>query len=218
MIPAVRSTRHRRALCWTHVCVTLDTHLSELDVLAQEVGVHGRTLRRGAARGLLRATRRGAREVVIAPSERSYVRSHWRLVSRLLEALRKQPNVRLAVLYGSVARGSEGPDSDLDLLVRLRRDDYRARAEVVDALQEASGRRVQLVSVSQAEEAPLLLADVLRDGRVLVDRDGDWPRLKRGEQRIVSRARAEEDRQQRLAWEAPDALEQIAHRLTLGSR
>jgi predicted nucleotidyltransferase len=192
--------------------------MSELDVLAREVGVHGRTLRRGAARGLLRAARRGAREVVIPPSERSYVRSHWPLVSRLLEALRKQPNVRLAVLHGSVARGSEGPDSDLDLLVRLRRDDYGARAEVVDALQEAGGRRVQLVSVSQAEEAPVLLADVLRDGRVLVDRDGDWPRLKRGERRIVSRARAEEERQQRLAWEAPDALEQIAHGLTLGSR
>lgn len=133
------------------------------------------------------------------------MRSHWPLVGRLLEALRKQPNVRLAVLYGSVARGSEGPDSDLDLLVRLRRDDYGARADVAGALEEASGRRVQLVSVSQAEEAPMLVADVLRDGRVLVDRDGDWPRLKRRERRIVNRARAEEAHQQRLAWEALDA-------------
>jgi predicted nucleotidyltransferase len=145
------------------------------------------------------------------------VRSHWPLVSRLLEALRKQPSVRLAVLFGSVARGSGRSDSDLDLLVRLRRDDYSVRTAVAEALQEASGRRVQLVSLSQAEEAPLLLADVLRDGRVLVDRDGDWPRLKRGERRIVSRARVEDERQQRLAWEAPKALEQIACGLTLGS-
>lgn len=192
--------------------------MTELDSLAQEVGVHGRTLRRAAERGLLRASLRGAREVVIPPSERSYVRAQWPMMSRSLEALRKHPNVRLAVLFGSVARGSEQADSDLDVLVRLRRDDHRARAELIDALQEASGRRVQLVSLEQAEEAPLLLADVLGDGRVLVDRDGDWPRLKRRERQIISRAREEDERLQRLAWEAPAALEQIALRMTVGSR
>lgn len=183
------------------------------------LGVHGRTLRRAAERGLLRSALRGAREVVIPPSERSYVRARWPLFSRLLEALRKHPNVRLAVLFGSVARGSEQPDSDLDVLVRLRRDDHRARAELADALQEASGRRrVQLVSLEQAEEAPLLLADVLGDGRVLVDRDGDWPRLRRRERQIISRARAEDERLQRLAWDAPDALEQIARGMAVGSK
>lgn len=192
--------------------------ITELDALAQDVGVHGRTLRRAAERGLLRATRRGRREVVIPPSERSYVRANWSLVSRLLEALRKQPKVRLAVLFGSVARGSQRPHSDLDLLVRFRHDDHQARAELVDAVQEASGRRVQLVSVEQAEEAPLLLADVLSDGRVLVDRDRDWPRLKRRERQIISRARAEDERLQRLAWEAPGALERIARGMTVGSR
>jgi hypothetical protein len=37
---------------------------------------------------------------------------------------------------------------------------------------------------------------VLADGRVLVDRDGDWPRLRRRERHIVSRARAEDERLQ----------------------
>jgi predicted nucleotidyltransferase len=192
--------------------------MTELDALAEEIGIHGRTLRRAAARGLLRSTHRGAREVVIPPSERAYVRSHWLLVGGLLEARRKQPNVRLAVLYGSVARGSNDPDSDVDILVRLRRDNYRSRAEAVDAFQQASGRAVQLVSVEQAEDAPMLLADVLRDGRVLVDRDDDWRRLKRRERLIVGRAHAEDERQLRLAWGAPDALEEVARGLTVGSR
>jgi uncharacterized protein len=192
--------------------------MTELDAVAQEVGAHGRTLRRAVERGLLRGTRRGAREVVLPPSERSYVRAHWPLVSRLLEALRKQPNVRLAVLFGSLARGSDRPDSDLDVLVRFRDDDHRARAELVDELRAASGRRVQLVSVDQAEEAPLLLADALGDGRVLVDRDGEWRLLRRRERRILQRARADDKRIQRLAWEAPEALEHIAQGLTVGSR
>jgi uncharacterized protein len=190
--------------------------MTELDALAREVGVHGRTLRRAAGRGLLDAGRRGAREVVIPPRERTWVRTHWPLIGRLLEALRKQPNVRLAVLFGSVARGSERTDSDLDILVRFRRDDHRARAELVDALLHAGGRAGQLVSLDQAEDAPLLLADVLRDGRVLVDRDGDWPQLQRREPQIARRARAEDERLQRLAWDVPAELERIARELTLG--
>jgi predicted nucleotidyltransferase len=196
----------------------MDIPLTELDALAQEVGVHGRTLRRAAERGLLRGNRRGAREVVVPPSERRYVRAHWQLFRGLLEALRKQHNVRLAVLFGSVARGSAGPQSDLDLLVRLRRDDHVARAAVADALREASGRPVQLVSVTQAEGSPLLLADVLRDGRVLVDRDGDWRRLRRGERRTFGRARVEDERLQALAWEAPAALEEIAAGMSIAAR
>src|SRR5215216_5077000 len=105
--------------------------MSELDALAREVGVHGRTLRRAAGRGLLRASRRGLRTVVLPAHERSYVRSHWSLLRALLEALRKQPNVRLSVLYGSVARGEGGDDSDLDLLVSFRRDGHVAHADVV---------------------------------------------------------------------------------------
>jgi predicted nucleotidyltransferase len=189
--------------------------MSELDSLAREVGVHGRTLRRAASRGLLRASRRGARTVVLPPSERSYVRAHWGLLRTLLEALRKQPNVRLAVLYGSVARGDERDDSDLDLLIELRRDDHVARADAVAALELAVGRPVQLVSLDDAEKAPLLLADALRDGRVLIDRVGAWERLRRREPSILAESRRDDERRQRLAWEAPDALDEIGRRVTV---
>jgi predicted nucleotidyltransferase len=192
--------------------------MTMLDLLAEQVAVSGRTLRRAAARGLIRASRPSERKLVVPPSELAYVRMHWSLLSGLLEALRKQPNVRLAVLYGSLARGQTRPESDLDLLVRLRRDDPQARADVVDALAAASGRRVQLVSLAQAEEAPLLLADVLADGRVLVDRDGDWRRLHRRRTQIARRALAEDERLGTLAWTAPEALEQVRKRMTAGPR
>jgi predicted nucleotidyltransferase len=46
-----------------------------------------------------------------------------------LQVLRTQPNVRLAVLFGSVSRGDERPDSDVDLLVQFGRDELeRLRA------------------------------------------------------------------------------------------
>jgi predicted nucleotidyltransferase len=192
--------------------------MTMLDLLGEEVAVSGRTLRRAAVRGLIRAARPSARRFAVSASEFAYVRNHWPLLGALLEALRKQPNVRLAVLFGSVARGQAHPDSDLDVLVRLRSDHPEARAEIVDALEAAGGRSVQLISLTQAEAAPLLLADVLADGRVLVDRDGDWPRLQRRRSSIARRALAEDQRLNDLAWDAPEALEQIRTRMRVGSR
>lgn len=192
--------------------------MTALDLLAEDIGVSGRTLRRAAARGLIRAERPSERKLALAADEAVYIRRQWRLLGALLEELRKQPNVRLAVLFGSLARGGQGPDSDLDLLVRLRRDTAERRAELVDALEAAGGRRVQLVSLAQAEEAPLLLADVVREGRVLVDRDRDWPRLQRRRGKIVQAALAEEQRLDELAWTAPEALEQLLQGSTLGTR
>jgi hypothetical protein len=79
-----------------------------------------------------------------------------------------------------------------------------ARALAGERLEGASGRPVQLVSLDDAP--PLLLADVLRDGRVLVDRDDDWPRLKASEARVRNQARAAERSLEREAWAALDAL------------
>jgi hypothetical protein len=58
------------------------------------------------------------------------------------------------------------------------------------ALTEETGRPVQVVSISTARRAPLVLVDILRDGRVLVDRDDDWPGLRRDEQEIQEQAAA----------------------------
>jgi predicted nucleotidyltransferase len=188
--------------------------MSELDELAAEVQASGRTFRRAAERGTLRTRRLGARRVVVAASERRYVRGHWPLLASLIQTLRTQPNVRLAALFGSVARGEEGARSDLDIAVSFGRDDHQARADLAELLERASGRSVQLISLDQAKEAPLLLADLLRDGRVLVDRDGEWPGLKRSEPTIVRRAREQDALLEAAAWEAPAALERIRSRGT----
>lgn len=183
--------------------------MTELDRLAQEVQASGRTLRRAAARGTVRVRRPSERKVLVPVEERVYLRTHWPLLGALVESLRTQPNVRLAVLFGSLARGDEGPGSDLDVLVRLRCDDHFARAEVAERLESASGRRIQLVSLEQAREAVLLLADVLEDGRVLVDRDGDWPRLRRRATQLRRHAAAEREQLEREAWRSPEALSQV---------
>jgi predicted nucleotidyltransferase len=132
-------------------------------------------------------------------------------MTEFLERLRKElgtvRNVRLAVVFGSVARGEDREGRDLDLLVAFRRDGSRARAEVRERLEGAAARRVQLVGLDEAERSPLLLADVLRDGHVLVDRDAEWQRLKSRESSIQRRAREDDRRLDAAAWEALDHLD-----------
>ena len=181
--------------------------MTELDALAKEVGTSGRTLRRAAARGTIRYQRPTERRIVVPPREYDYVRRHWPLFERLLHVLRTQPRVRFAVVFGSFARGDEQAASDVDLLVQLRSDGSGARAELREQLETAAGRRVQLVGLDEAERSPLLLADVLRDGRVLVDRDGCWPTLKRRARAIERQAKEADRRLDEEAWAALEHLD-----------
>jgi predicted nucleotidyltransferase len=98
----------------------------------------------------------------------------------LREALRTERNVRLAVLFGSRARGDERPDSDVDLLVELEEGTVARRMELVNRLEAALGLPVEVVTVDAARRAPVLLADAIEDGRVLVDRDDGWVQLLQG--------------------------------------
>lgn len=181
--------------------------MTDLDLLADEVDVSGRTLRRAAARGTLRCVRHGPRRIAVPAGESEYVRRHWPLLERALQVLRTRPNVRLAVLFGSAARGELGPDSDIDLLVRQRTDDWRERVELARRLEETLGRRVQIVALGEAPA--LLLADVLREGRVLADRDRDWARLRRRAREIEREAQVEDARLEREAWDVLDRMEEL---------
>ena len=49
---------------------------------------------------------------------------------------------------------------------------------------------VQVVRLQDAEQTPSLMADALEQGRVLIDRDGRWPQLKRREATWRRRAKA----------------------------
>ncbi len=169
-------------------------------LLAEELGTSERTLRRAANRGAIRCRREGPRRISLSGKEYEYVRVHWPLLGRLIRELRTLPHVRLAVLYGSVARGDERREGDLDVLVRFREDTIHTRALVAERLEAAAGRRAQLASVDDA--SALLLADVLRDGLVLVDRDDDWRRLRAKERRIAREADGAEPKLDEAAWAA----------------
>jgi len=152
--------------------------MTELALLAREVGVHERTLRRAVTEGSLRAVRPTPRKLDMPLSEREYVRRSWKLLSALRTALRTEHNVRFALLFGSVATGTAVPGSDIDVLVVLRDSRLERIIELSAKLTAATGQRLDVVRLEDAQSEPSFLADVIADGRVLVDRLGLWPRLR----------------------------------------
>jgi predicted nucleotidyltransferase len=115
-----------------------------------------------------------------------------KLLAIATDALRRERDVRLAVLFGSTATGEDRPDSDVDLLIVRRSTTARAKAGLSIRLSQALCKRAHLVDLEHAESSPALLADVLLEGRPLIDRDGLWRSLLDRREEIISHARAAE--------------------------
>jgi predicted nucleotidyltransferase len=84
------------------------------------------------------------------------------LQARLRAVLQQFAGVRLALLFGSQARGHANPASDVDVAVLAPREDLLALAS---ALSDACGREVDVVRL-QDPGVPLL-EEILRDGKLL---------------------------------------------------
>jgi predicted nucleotidyltransferase len=159
---------------------------------AAEVGCSERTLRRHVTGGLLHGRRVARGQLELSHAEEAYLRDHWSLLSKLMAALRTERDVRLAVLFGSTATGEDTPASDLDLLISHRRPEWMMQAGLRLRLRHRLGTPVDVVMLEQAEAQPSLLADVLREGRVLIDRDDLWGALQQRRDEILA-AGARED-------------------------
>lgn len=88
------------------------------------------------------------------------------------------PPLRLAVLFGSVARGEEREDSDVDVgVIPLDPEiDLHAELALQAELERVAHRSVDLVRLDRA--STLLRFRVAREGRPLyVDSSAAWPRF-----------------------------------------
>jgi predicted nucleotidyltransferase len=92
------------------------------------------------------------------------------LLERLRQTAASLPEVRLAVLFGSTARGKAGPRSDVDIGVLLDPDTPDARTQVEYEIGRAVGdREVDMVFLKKA--SPLLRFEIAKDGVLLFQRE-----------------------------------------------
>jgi uncharacterized protein len=180
--------------------------MTELGLLAEQLHVSERTLRRAVNQGTLQATRTSPRRLEISLAEKLYARRAWPLLGSLRAALRTEGNVRFALLFGSAARGDDTPASDIDLLVQLRDESLERLADLGVKLEELTGRRIDLIPLDRAEAVPKLFADALAEGRILVDRDERWAELRASEEALRRNAVRTAKRRRKAALEGIDRM------------
>ena len=95
--------------------------------------------------------------------------------SSLREVLAGHPEIRLAILFGSLVKGCARPDSDLDLAVDAGRLlDAEESLRLIQELAAASGRPVDLIDLHRA--GPVLLRQILLYGRRLAGSSAEQAR------------------------------------------
>lgn len=99
-----------------------------------------------------------------------------RLKMLMPDLLAQLPEPRLVVVFGSVAKGSAGLSSDLDLAIGCRqRLPVTLRHQLVEWLAEHTGRPVDLIDLITVGEP--LRGEILRHGLRLHGSDEAWAEL-----------------------------------------
>ncbi|MBP7865812.1 MAG: nucleotidyltransferase domain-containing protein [Acidobacteria bacterium] len=89
------------------------------------------------------------------------------ILESCIRLCQEDPRLQLAFLFGSVARGEAGRESDLDLAVAdADRIGWERKMELMERFSLASGRPVDLVDLRTAT-GPLLRAVLCRGTRLL---------------------------------------------------
>lgn len=99
-----------------------------------------------------------------------------RLAQLLRPAFTARPEVAAAYVFGSIARGTARPDSDLDvgLVFMSQNDDARTRFELIAQLADEIARRVgheRIDLVVLEPQGPIFCHRVLCDGRLIYEGD-----------------------------------------------
>ncbi|HEX7339262.1 MAG TPA: nucleotidyltransferase domain-containing protein [Rhodanobacteraceae bacterium] len=86
---------------------------------------------------------------------------------QLTQALARHTDLRLAIVFGSVAKGTARPDSDIDVAVKADAPLTPAqKMRLIEDIAMATGRPVDLIDLAVAGEP--LLGEIIRHGKQLL--------------------------------------------------
>ncbi len=88
----------------------------------------------------------------------------------VLRQLKEEGYIRMAVLFGSFAKGKEHPRSDIDLAIYLNPLSQEKEIEVIDRILLSTERDINILRLDDEEESPFVVQEALK-GVHLVEPD-----------------------------------------------
>lgn len=90
----------------------------------------------------------------------------------VLQELRKEEKILVAILYGSYARGTPHQRSDIDLAVFIRARDEKEETDIIDKILMSTERQVSILRLDDEDESPFVVQEALK-GIHLVEPDSN---------------------------------------------
>ena len=98
------------------------------------------------------------------------------LIISLQDVLKQFPNLKLGILFGSMATGKNHPESDLDLAVLANQPlSANEKMALIAALANKIGRPVDLIDLKKTSEP--LLGQILKQGKRIFGSNTDYAQL-----------------------------------------
>ncbi|NUO09906.1 MAG: nucleotidyltransferase domain-containing protein [Candidatus Brocadia sp.] len=88
----------------------------------------------------------------------------------VLQRLKKEGKIRLAILYGSYARGTPHVRSDIDLAVFVSAKDTEEEIEIIDKILMSAERDIYILRFDEEDKSPFVVQEALK-GIHLVEPD-----------------------------------------------
>lgn len=86
-------------------------------------------------------------------------------LSKLIEVLNKLRNegkILVAVLFGSYAQGAQHKMSDIDLAVYINTENEDERIEIIDEILMSENRDISILRLDDEEESPFIVQESLK--------------------------------------------------------
>ena len=90
----------------------------------------------------------------------------------ILYKLRREGKVKIALLYGSYAKGTSHKRSDIDLALSIRAENMAEEMEIIDKILMSVERDISILRLDDEDEFPLVINEALK-GIHLVEPDID---------------------------------------------
>lgn len=94
----------------------------------------------------------------------------------IMTVLARHPGIEMAILFGSMATGRAGYDSDIDLAVAaVQPIELEEKMALMEALAEVTGRPIDLIDLTIVGEP--LLGQILKRGKRILGTDEAYAKL-----------------------------------------
>lgn len=90
----------------------------------------------------------------------------------ILNKLRGEGKILIAILFGSYAHGQPHKRSDIDLAVYINTENESKRIEIIDEILMSDNRDINILRLDDEEESPFIVQKALK-GLHLVEPDND---------------------------------------------